>query len=454
MSGKVFISLSLFFIVLASCKTGQPARPQEYYDNLSTEVSLSSISIPIKLYKNELLQSINRELGDVIYEDNNLKDDGMALRAKKRENISIDIAGQVIKYRVPLDLWIKKDVYLSYVEAEGSLALDFQTQYSIREDWTLETKTTVSSYNWIKKPVVKLGFADLPITSIANLILDQAKTELAGSIDEEVKSLFDLKAEMQTAWKEMNDPYLLSEEYKAWLLIRPQSIEMTPLTAVGNTIQSTVTVYSKPIISLGEKPSGYESGKLPNFKQSTEAPDNFVLYLDTSIPFREAQRISKQNMQGEVFTYGKKQVTVEDVELFGQGNRLVVNTKLKGSYNGNVYLVAKPKFNDNRNKIELSDVDFEFSTQKFLMKSASWLFKGPLKKKVQENLNFYLNYNLEDMKKMLQQELKNYALAPGINLNGELDDLMVSHVYIATDAIKVRIGLNGRLNLDVKGLGK
>ncbi len=454
MSNRIFLLLFLFFVILSSCKTSQPTRPQEYYQQLSTEAPLSSINIPIRIYKDELLQSINQQLGEVIYADNNMEDDGMAFQAKKREGITLNIDGQFIKYLIPLDLWIKKDVFLSTVEAEGSLALEFQTQYQILEDWTLETKTTVSNYNWIKKPVVKLGFAELPITPIANIILNQAKTQLAGAIDEEVKAAFDLKASMQNAWKEMNEPYLLSPEYQAWLRLQPQSMEMTPLTAVGNTIQSTVTVFSRPLISIGEKPKTEKPGYLPDFKQSAGVPDNFNLFLDTSIPFGEAQRISKQNMQGEVFSYGNKQVTVEDVELFGQGNKLVVNTKLKGSYNGNVYLIAQPKFNDKRNKIELADVDFDFSTQKSLLKSASWLFKGSLKKKVQENLNFYLDYNLKETEETIRKELENYPLAPGINLRGALDQLSVSHVYVAADAIRVQIGLSGNLNLEIKGIGK
>jgi hypothetical protein len=454
MSSRLFWSF-LLLVFLSACKTGQPARPQEYYENANLESDPSTISIPVKLFKSELLQSINQQIGDVLYEDNNMKDDGMMLRAKKRENISIDLSGQEIKYRVPLDLWIKKDVMISNVEAEGSLALDFITRYNIREDWTLETKTEVSGYNWLKKPVVKLGFADLPITSIANLVLNEAKSELAGSIDKEVKDLFDLKTQMKNAWKELNDPFMISEEYNAWMLLNPQSISMTPFAASGNTIHSTVTVVSRPSILVGDKPaSPVVAPALPNFRQEYLSGNDFTLFLNTAISFREAERISKQNMVGETFNYGKKTVTVQDIELYGQGNKLVVNTKLQGSYNGNVYFVAKPEYNAQRNKIELDDVDFDFSTQKFLLKSASWLFKGPLKNKVQENLDFYLNYNLEDAKKMIQEELKDYAIAPGINLNGELADLTISHVYVASDAIKVRIGMKGKLNLDVKGLGQ
>ncbi|MEK7256416.1 MAG: DUF4403 family protein, partial [Bacteroidota bacterium] len=351
-----------------------------------------------------------------------------------------------------LNLWVKNDLTLTDVEAEGSLALEFSTRYNIKPDWSLETKTEVSGYKWIQQPVVKLGFADLPVTSIANLVLNQTKKELSKGIDEEVAGLFDLKKEIETAWKEMHDPVQLSEEYKTWLLLNPQSISMTPLKANGNFVEATVIVVSKPTISLGEKPTTPQVSRLPPFQFGSVAGDDFTMYLSTEIPFKEAERLSRQNMVGEVFTQGKKQVKVEDIELFGQGNKLVVNTKLSGSYNGSVYFTGKPVFNADKNKIEMQEVDFDFTTQKTLLKTASWLFKGTLKKKVQDNLNFFLKYNLDDTRQMIQQELDNYQIAPGIAMKGNLEELNLSHVYIAADAIKVRIGLKGKLNLEVKGL--
>jgi hypothetical protein len=447
------VILIMLFDFFAACKSTQPVKPEEFYNNLNLEADPSVINIPLKFYKSELLKAINDKIGDMLYEDNNLQDDGLAVRAKKRENITIDINDKQIKYRVPVDLWIKKDVVLSAVEAEGSLALEFTTTYNILPDWTLETQTQLAGHKWLKEPVVKLGFADLPITPIANLVINQSRTSFAKSIDKEVKNVFDLKKEMERTWKEMHDPFQLSEEYATWLLLNPQSVSMTPLKSTGNTVESTVVVVTKPKVFLGDKPSASELDKLPAFGYASPGNDGFSLYLDTEVPFKEAERLSKQNMIGEVFSYKNKQVKVEDIGLYGQGNKLVVRTKLKGSYNGDVYLMALPQYDATANQIKLTDVDFDFSSQKALMKSASWLFKGTLKKKVQESLDFYLKYNLEDSKKSIQDALKDYEVAPGIHLNGLLDDLTVSNVYIASNAIRVRIGLKGKLNLDVKGLG-
>ncbi|MCU0348821.1 MAG: DUF4403 family protein, partial [Saprospiraceae bacterium] len=385
--------------------------------------------------------------------DNNLNDDGLAVRAKKRENITIDINDKEITYRVPVDLWIKKDVVVSTVEAEGALALEFSTKYTIKPDWSLETQTELKGHKWLKEPVVKLGFADLAITPIANLVINQSRSTFAKSIDKEVKNLFDLKKEMERTWKEMHDPFLLSSEYATWLLLNPQSVSMTPMKSTGSTVESTVVVVTKPSVIIGEKPQASALSKLPAFGFATAGVDGFSLFLNTDVSFKEAERLAKQNMVGEVFSYKNKQVKVEDIGLYGQGNKLVVRTNLKGSYNGDVFLIAQPEYNAEANQIQLKDVDFDFSSQKVLMKSASWLFKGPMKKQIQESLDFYLNYNLEDSKKMIQETLNGYELAPGINISGLLDDLSISNVYIASNGIRVRIGLKGKLNLDVKGFG-
>lgn len=451
-----FLAMATIFTSFFSCKSSQASRPEEFYGNadLELEPEPSTIQIKIRLHREELVKSINDQLKGPLYEDNNLKDDGMMIKATKRNNISLNIDNQKITYKVPLDLWIKKDLAITDVEGEGSLSLDFTTNYSINPDWSLKTKTELSGFQWLREPIIKLGFANLPITPIANLVLNQTKGDLSKSIDDEVKNMFDLKKEMAAVWQQISEPYLMSEEYNTWLLFNPESMGMTALKSYGSIVEATAVIVSKPYVVVGEKPEVPKAKKMPDFQliNLTEGGDDFNLSLNTEVSFKEAERISKQNMVGETFSSGKKSVKVEDMEIYGQGNKLVVNTKLSGSYNGNIYFIGKPVFNEKKNKIEMQNVEFDFSSQKALMKSASWLFKGTLKKKIQESLDFYLQYNLDDSKAMVQQQLKNYPIANGIILNGLLDDISVSHVYVTTDAIKVRVGLKGKLNVDVKGL--
>ena len=112
-------------------------------------------------------------------------------------------------------------------------------------------------------------------------------------------------------------------------------------------------------------------------------------------------------MQGETFEQGKRSVTIEDIELFGQGEKLVVNTKLSGSYNGNIYMVGKPEYNQKKNSIDIKNLKFTLETRNFLLKSAGWLLRSTVKKKIQENMDFLLEYNMAEIEKQMQEQLKN-----------------------------------------------
>lgn len=424
-------------------------KPSEEYDNQDIRPQPSVLNIPIRLHKLELQKTINKEIGETIFEEEDGKE-GLTIIAKKGGEISIELDNEKFSYKVPINLFIEKSTFLGNAKAQGSITIDFATNYEIKEDWNFETNTEVVNHEWEEKPRLRLGFANLPIQFIADIVLDKMRSMLTQAIDQNIVNSINLREEMEKAWAAIQDPVFLSEEYKTWLVFNPQKLELTEFETVDDLVSSTVVITSLPEIILGEKPRQELKTDLPNFRITNEVGDDFVFELGTAISFDEAERISKENMIGESYSSGRRSVTVRDIELFGKGNKLVVNTLLDGDYVGNLYFIGEPKYNARRNKIELEKVDFDFSSKRFLLKSASWLFKGTLKKAIQQNLDFYLDENLEEVKKMIQEQLDNYEFTKGIYLNGDLEELSISHVYITPDGINVRVGLKGKLNVDVK----
>ena len=174
--------------------------------------------------------------------------------------------------------------------------------------------------------------------------------------------------------------------------------------------------------------------------------------MDATLGYEDAERLTKQSIQGERFEQGSRYVVVEDVELFGQGNNLVVNLQLSGSYNGNIYLTGEPVFNPRRNRIEIEDLEYTLDSKNFLLRSAAWLAKGTLKKKLQENMDFLLDYNLQDAQQQMQEQLADYEISTGVRLQGKLDELQLHNAYLTTDGIKVVMVMNGELGVKVNGL--
>lgn len=421
--------------------TGTPALP------------LSVIEIPVRLHRLHLQNDINRQLGDTLYADNKADGENLEIRAIKASDIQIDITGQEIFYKVPLDLWVRKRMRLANLEGTGALNLNFKTRYSVGEDWSLTTHTELVDFDWIKKPVLKTALIDIPLQFVADLVIKNSRKKLTRAIDEQVKASLDLRKEVESAWKMLHDPFLLSEEYATWLTLRPRAIYMTPFQTVKDTVVSTIGLESELNIVLGEAPDSIPPSPLPKFQYRTGNRHGLTLTMQADIPYAEAERMAKESLVGQRFEQGKKRyVEVKDMKLFRQGNQLVVQTLLAGSYNGSVNLVGTPRYSAEKQKIELEDLDVELKTKNLLHKTLGWLFKGVFKNEIRKSLDYYLNYYLDATKKTLQEEMQHVELAPGVFLKGQLSRLSVDQLYLTMDAMRLWIGMKGDVEVDVEGL--
>ncbi len=448
----LFFTLIALALLATACTSSRPVRPAEEYEALFEEPA-SVVRLPVDISLRELERSLNQRLKGVLYEDKDLRDgDNMRIRAEKRQDIRLGVDSQLIKYRVPLDLWIQYDLGISKVEAEGELSVDLKTAFTIGPDWNVKTVTEVVRHDWLRQPRLKMGVVNLPIGFIADLVLQNSRKNISRNIDALVKEQFNLREMVGEAWNKMYEPVLVSEEYNTWLAVNPQAIGMTPLDMKGDRIRGTIFMEAKPRVRIGRPPENIRPMPLPNLQIRPQAEDGFTIHINTDISYEEAERIAKSQLLGETFSQGKRSVKVEDIELYGQGNKIVVNTVLSGSFDGSIYLVGKPVYNPQKNAIDIESLDYDLGTRNFLVKSAGWLLKSTIKNRIEDNMNFLLDYNLKEMQAQFQEQLKEYRVTEDVTLQGELQELAIRNAYLAPESIIVSLALSGRLNISVKGL--
>ncbi|MBK9337140.1 MAG: DUF4403 family protein [Lewinellaceae bacterium] len=143
---------------------------------------------------------------------------------------------------------------------------------------------------------------------------------------------------------------------------------------------------------------------------------------------------------------------MQDIKLWGNNDRIVVNSKLAGSFNGSIYFIGKPVMNAAKNRIEVTDLDFHTETRNFLHKTAAWLFSGAIKKRMAESMIFPLDENITAIKSTLQETLQYYPIQPGVVLTGTVDSLTVEKTRVTPTGIRVDLYSKGKLNVAVKGL--
>ncbi len=421
----------------------------ETYDGMPVSV----VNIPLNIDLVELEKALNAQLSGVLYEDDHLDDgDNMMLRAVKQGDIKISVDSQMIKYRVPLLLWIRYNAGITTVEGNGEIEAELRTSFELNPDWSLSTNTVLADYEWRQKPRLRWGAMSIPVGTLADLVIRSSKKYLTRRINDLVHSSLDLGKLVGDLWAQMFQPMLVAAEYNTWLLINPRQIGLTPIVVDGHTARATVVVHSQPQVTLGPRPENLAAAPLPPLQLQAASGDHFELHLKTEIAYSEAERIARQELVGETFTSGKRSVTVEDIQVFGSGKNLVVDARLSGSYNGSVYLEGEPVFNEKKNSIELKNLQFTLNTRNFLFRSGAWLLKSTIRKKIQENLNFLLDYNLSDMKEQIQRQLENHQVSKGVSLEGQLESLEVLGVFLTPSSLLLDLGLQGKVKVNIKGL--
>ncbi len=450
----------VFLLLFSFCKTAEKTnapKPAELY-NTETEVPLvSALTIPVNISVDEILRSLNTRLsGAALYEDYSFSDnggDGLMMNAWKSQDITMYFSGNTIKYRIPLKLWLKKELLLgTAAEAEAELALSFKTTFVIQPDWSLKTQTEVEYHEWISKPILKTGLGNMSVETLANLALNRSKKSLAQTLDQYVSQQISLRPFIQEAWTAIQEPVLMDSVYNMWVKTTPTGIAMTPITTYGSAIRSKIAIECLNDVTFGAKPSFRENATLPSLRTIDDAPDEFQVRIATDVPFTEAERLAKNMMTGQVFESGKNKVRIEDIQLWGNYDKVVVKSSLSGSFNGDIYFIGRPEFNTQKNQIEVKDLDFHLDTRNFLFRSASWIFQGSIKKQMAAAMVFPLEENIKALKLSVQETLNHYEIQPGVVLSGTIDSITVENTRLTPNSIRVNLFSKGRVNVDVKGL--
>ncbi len=431
-------------------------QPNEVYEQIVYTPKTSTLHIPITINVSLLEQKLNERFSDLIYEDNNIEDDSLMVKAWKAKEFKIAYDGNVLTYAVPIKLWIKKrfDLGFTYTdqEIEGSVDLKLKTAINFTKDWNLITKTDFIGYEWIEKPVLKLGVVDIPITPIVDKVLKAKKKTLTQKIDETVKKNVPLSQYIQDVWSVVQDPIDVStEDFKVWLKITPKNLYTTPIAGTAGQIRTTIGIQCLAEIYMDRVPADKQKElSMPAFKMYNSTDEKVKLNVLTDIPYSTIDTLAGNIMTGETFGDGKHQITVDSMNFYGQMDKMIIGVHVHGFINGAIYLSGIPYYDKTTSSIRISEVDYKLKTKNVLAKVVNLFYKKGLKKMIEENVVISIKDKLEWVKEMSRSELFNRELFDNVYLSGFLNDLDVDAIHLTKEGLKVSVNLGGKFILKVE----
>lgn len=431
-------------------------RPEESYQEVIYTPKKSTLHIPIEINMALVEKIINDNFQGLIYEDNDIEDDSLMIKAWKEHNFKIAYDGNELTYNVPIKLWIKKRFDLGITttdrEIEGSISMTFKTKIAFSKDWSILSETQIIDYHWIKAPTIKIIGLNMPIKMIAEKLIRDYQGEIGKAIDKSVTKYIPLKDYVQNIWHSVQDPIDIStEDYKAWIRTTPQQIYSTPIEGQYGILKTTVGIQCLMEVFMGKTPkANVKASNIPPYKQYKSTDERFAINILGDIPFTMVDSVAKSIMIGETFGEGKHQIKVDSIEVYGQDEQLIIGLQVSGFIKGIIYLNGTPYFNQENSSIQVKDVDFKISTKNFLAKIVNLFYKKGLKRKLEENLVFSLKEELSLVKEMTRSELFNMEIVPNVKLNGYLESLDVNKIFLAKEGIKVDLDLQGKMSVKMQ----
>jgi hypothetical protein len=460
---KQFFVLLVAVLVISSCSSTTKINtlkpePEDgtplIYDNKP-----SFISMPVVLKIKDIENQTNKFLTGLIYEDNNIEDDGYAVKIWKQAPVSIVNDNGKIKTVLPLKVNVKYRIGIDklgvalYTTQEFNFngAMTLMSAVALK-NWKLKTKTEVISISWKESPSVKMFGKNIPITYAVNPAIQIFKVKIQKTIDEGIQQSMDFKPNVLDALDKIATPSEMSADYDLWLRVVPAELFTTDAQLNGESIVMQMGLKCTVETLIGQQPTKVFDRSKIVLKSVSKMPNNFTANIIAVSTYKEASRIITKNFQEQEFAYGSRKVKVMNVAVWHKNDKIVIALYLSGSLTGTIYLTGLPKYNEATKEVYFDNLDYALDTKSSLVRTANWLASGAILKKMEESCRYSLQPNLEEGKATMLKYLSNFSPMPGVFLNGTINEISFSDVQLTNKAILAFLTANGKVTVKVDGL--
>lgn len=465
-----YVSCFLVFICLIiniSCVSKQQLmtlKPEpEETAPLKLEHVPSFINVPVSVKLKDIENQINVILKGLIYEDKTIEDDDIEIKVWKEAPITIQndktASNNRIKTILPLKAIIKYRIGTQTLGVNLYKTSEFNLNGVVTltsdiglSNWKLKSKTRIADLEWKESPSMVVYGKKLPVTYLVNPAIKIFKADIEKSIDAAIETSMDFKPNVLEAIKKLTLPFKMNDDYESWLRIVPVEIYSTDVQLNKDKVllQMGMKCYMETVI--GQQPEPKFDAKKIVLKPVSKMPNHVTSNIIAISTYLDASKIMTKNFSGQEFGSGSKKVTVKNVDIWHKQGKMVIALDLQGSVNGTIYLEGVPLYNNVTKELFFDNLDYVLDTKSKLLRTANWLAKGLILKRIQENCRYSIQSNLDEGKQTMLNYLSNYSPMPGVFVNGTMEDIEFQRIQLTNNAILAFLKVTGDISVTVDGL--
>jgi hypothetical protein len=440
------VVLSLLTLALCSCAGVAPLtaeRPRDEAFRTALKKETSTLNIPIETSADDIARVLNQTIRKELYKGAT-RTGGLAADVVRNGPIVVSAADNYLYVTLPVSMSLS---YGMFAMPAIPLKLKFKATAGVTPDWRLHTEIYYLGISDLLAEKVGIGPLSLKPRSIVEGITQPVQKVLSDLLAQKINDLFPLKAQVAKVWNRARKPVLLDKNYNAWLKLTPREVLLYPLYAQNNRVRLSVGISTFAELVVGSEPAEQPLLPLPNLKLVNTFDKSFRIALNADLSYKDLRAIVSPLLLNKPFDSDGKHIVIKALDLYGNGDRLVIKLQTQGSLDGVFYLTAKPVFDPQTNIFSVEDVDFDMQTQSLLMRSGDWFLHGAIRNMIQEKLNTNLTGQLERTRQMAGEALARVQLVEHVFLKGDIKELKFSDMIVQKDKISIQVYTGGEADI-------
>lgn len=460
----------LFALILLSssfvaCKKINTPRPpcagQEVNIPQDTSFLSTPLVIPTKLIEDKLNQAIGQNIiNDDDFDNFNKagKKDKMKLKITRLGDIHVTWKNNVASYKAPLLVLIQKEIVSKNVlpsikslalKTEFSLQISFETTLNIGEDWQLEPKTKLASFEWLSDVKALGGLID--VKKMVERRLKRQMPRTLSNMDSTIRNKVHLDRALTRIWRNIQKPMIINrKEQLVWFKINPIQFEIGTITSeAGNLlIQSRLSATTETIV--GDNPVFSIDSILPPLIRRKQLPNATYIYMLSTIPYEDLNQIITQKIGDKTFEVSGHKIKIKSAELSGCGPNLLLHLSVGKALRGDIYFQGIPTYEPDSQKIGIRDFDYEVNTEETLVASADWLLHSTFKEEMKSALSIRLAEKIAKIPEAIMKGIEQGKAGKKLDFTIEEWDFKPKQIWVGEKDLAVLVIVNAKIRVELE----
>lgn len=382
------------------------------------------IKIIADIPKALLSQALSIQIDNVIKEDK-LDFNGFDVKIARIDEPTVNARKQSIFVDLPLDITIYKDAGLFSIEAVGSLLIGITINADISHDLNLSTKSEISSWKWIEEPKVKLGVLNIPVASVANLVLHRVEEKIANQMDTAIAKNVDLQSLINQKLASIIDSKQISKDPELFLRAQLEGIKSPGFLEYTDKIEFPLYLDIQNHIS-----DHYEASTdwdIPPFEWLHTEQLEYTQEVNLALHYNYLEELIQSKIDG--LEIGGKSLSTDEVKISYE-NQLKVIVKITSPIESTLTITGHPRLDNG--SLHLDDLEVDMDTPSLLYKMTAPI----VEKLIRSNLEDKLPVKIQEITRAKAVEgLAKANQSPLLNIKLPADHIDINELSFEEDQL-------------------